>query len=63
MQSIALEGLNVNDKRSEIRRYFHQSFDLFESLFELFTSEDVFYEQPEPTRHPMIFYFGHTAVF
>ena len=63
MQSIRLEGLNVEDKRSEIRRYFHQSFDLFESLFELFRSDDVFYEQPEPTRHPMIFYFGHTAVF
>ncbi|MCL4432980.1 MAG: SAM-dependent methyltransferase, partial [Epsilonproteobacteria bacterium] len=62
-QSIRLDGLNVDDKRSEIRRYFHQSFDLFESLFELFRSDAVFYEQPEPTRHPMIFYFGHTAVF
>ncbi|MDP3022624.1 MAG: 5-histidylcysteine sulfoxide synthase [Sulfuricurvum sp.] len=63
MQSIPLEGLSVKEKRSEIRRYFHQSFDLFESLFELFRSDAVFYEQPEPTRHPMIFYFGHTAVF
>lgn len=63
MQSIQLEGLSVEEKRSEIRRYFNQSFDLFESLFELFRSDAVFYEQPEPTRHPMIFYFGHTAVF
>lgn len=63
MQSIRLDGLGVDDKRSEIRRYFHQGFDLFESLFELFKSDAVFYEQPEPTRHPMIFYFGHTAVF
>lgn len=63
MHSLQLEGRNVEDKRNEVRRYFHQSFDLFESLFELFRSEDVFYEQPEPTRHPMIFYFGHTAVF
>ncbi|OZA04376.1 MAG: 5-histidylcysteine sulfoxide synthase [Sulfuricurvum sp. 17-40-25] len=63
MRSINLEGLNVEEKRSEIRRYFHQGFDLFESLFELFESDAVFYEQPEPTRHPMIFYFGHTAVF
>lgn len=63
MQSIPLEGLSVKEKRSEIHRYFHQSFDLFESLFELFKSDAVFYEQPEPTRHPMIFYFGHTAVF
>lgn len=63
MRSINLEGFSVEEKRSEIRRYFHQGFDLFESLFELFTSDAVFYEQPEPTRHPMIFYFGHTAVF
>ncbi len=63
MESIKLDGLSVEDKRREIRRYFHQGFDLFESLFELFASDDVFYEQPEPTRHPMIFYFGHTAVF
>ncbi len=63
MQSIPLEGTSEEEKRNEIRRYFHQSFDLFESLFELFSSDDVFFEQPEPTRHPMIFYFGHTAVF
>ena len=63
MQSILLTGLDVEEKRNEVRRYFHQSFDLFELLFDLFTSDDVFYEQPEPTRHPMIFYFGHTAVF
>ncbi len=63
MQSIRLDGGNPEEKRAEIRRYFHQSFDLFESLFELFRSDEVFYKQPEPTRHPMIFYFGHTAVF
>ena len=63
MPSIRLEGGSEEEKRVEIRRYFHQSFDLFESLFELFRSDKVFYAQPEPTRHPMIFYFGHTAVF
>lgn len=63
MQSVRLNGENPGGKRAEIRRYFHQTFDLFESLFELFRSDEVFYEQPEPTRHPMIFYFGHTAVF
>ncbi|HEX5624023.1 MAG TPA: 5-histidylcysteine sulfoxide synthase [Sulfuricurvum sp.] len=63
LKSVRLEGVFEEDKRTELRRYFHQSFDLFESLFELLGSDDVFYMQSEPTRHPMIFYFGHTAVF
>jgi 5-histidylcysteine sulfoxide synthase len=51
------------DKRLEISNYFSQSFDLFESLFEVLESDEVFYKQSEPTRHAMIFYFGHTAIF
>lgn len=47
----------------EIRRYFLDAFHRFESLFSLLKDDSVFYLQSEPTRHPMIFYFGHTAVF
>lgn len=63
MISVRLDGDNTDIKRQELRAYFHQSFDLFESLFELLKSDEVFYRQSEPTRHPMIFYFGHTAIF
>lgn len=63
MVSVPLDGKYVEVKREELRRYFHQSFDLFESLFDLLRSDEVFYRQSEPTRHPMIFYFGHTAIF
>ena len=63
MKSVRLNGENIEKIRTELRRYFHQSFDLFESLFDLLRSDDVFYRQSEPTRHPMIFYFGHTAIF
>ena len=63
MRSVRLDGTDVDAKRRELRDYFYQSYDLFESLFELLASDDVFYRQSEPTRHPMIFYFGHTAVF
>ena len=63
MRSVELVGEDSALKRSELRDYFHQSFDLFESLFELLKSDEVFYHQSEPTRHPMIFYFGHTAIF
>ncbi|MDD5716342.1 MAG: 5-histidylcysteine sulfoxide synthase [Sulfuricurvum sp.] len=63
MTSIRLDGEDTALKRLELRAYFHQSYTLFESLFELLISDEVFYRQSEPTRHPMIFYFGHTAIF
>lgn len=63
MQSVRLDGESTKNTRTQLRRYFHQSFDLFESLFDLLQSDEVFYLQSEPTRHPMIFYFGHTAIF
>ncbi|MBV5335309.1 MAG: DinB family protein, partial [Sulfuricurvum sp.] len=63
MESVRLDGKNIENTRIQLRHYFHQSFDLFESLFDLLQSDEVFYRQSEPTRHPMIFYFAHTAIF
>ncbi|MCJ7766333.1 MAG: 5-histidylcysteine sulfoxide synthase, partial [Thiovulaceae bacterium] len=60
---VMLTGSNVEKKREEIRVYFHKSYDLFEDLFTVLKDDSVFYEQPEATRHPLIFYFGHTATF
>lgn len=60
---ITLVGQSTDQIREAIRNYFHRSQDLFESLFDLFDTDETFYLQSEPTRHPMIFYFGHTAVF
>ena len=60
---VTLTGNDVDKKREEIREYFHKTYDLFEDLFTTFVDESVFYEQPEDTRHPLIFYFGHTATF
>ena len=48
--------------KEEIRDYFLNGFEFFESIFNVLTP-DAFYIQSEPTRHPMIFYYGHTAVF
>jgi 5-histidylcysteine sulfoxide synthase/putative 4-mercaptohistidine N1-methyltranferase len=58
-----LNGSDSELKREEIRAYFHNTFSLFEKMFDVLKDDDVFYRQSEPTRHPMIFYFGHTAVF
>jgi len=60
---ITLDGANEKNKREEIREYFHKTYSFFEKLFECFKDDDVFYLKSEPTRHPMIFYFGHTATF
>jgi len=51
------------EKRAEIRGYFHKSFSLDEQLFDMLADDDAFYARPEPLRHPLIFYLGHTAVF
>ena len=53
----------AEQKREEILRYFHKSFDLYESLFDCLANEEAFTTKASPLRHPLIFYFGHTAVF
>lgn len=58
--------LNQGDdaaKREEIRQYFHATYSLDDRLYETLASDDAFYLRPEPLRHPLIFYLGHTAVF
>lgn len=60
---VTLTGDDTERKREEIREYFHKTYDLFERLFDLLAADEVFYRKSEPTRHPMIFYFGHTATF
>jgi len=54
---------DAEEKRKEIRQYFHATFSLDEQLYEILASEKAFYLRPEPLRHPLIFYIGHTASF
>ncbi|MBN2525843.1 MAG: 5-histidylcysteine sulfoxide synthase [Deltaproteobacteria bacterium] len=62
-QNVNLLSGDVPQKRQEIRAYFLSTFDLYETLFESLRDDTVFYARPQPLRHPLIFYFGHTAVF
>jgi 5-histidylcysteine sulfoxide synthase/putative 4-mercaptohistidine N1-methyltranferase len=50
-------------KRAEIKDYFNATFDTYQSLYETLASDTAFYLRPESLRHPLIFYFGHTATF
>jgi len=58
-----LSGNDVEKKRAELKAYFEQTWELYESLFSLINQNDAFVLRPEPLRHPLIFYYGHTAVF
>ncbi|WP_051311551.1 5-histidylcysteine sulfoxide synthase [Zooshikella ganghwensis] len=62
-KTVILSGTDHSKKRKEILNYFHNSFSLYESIFECLNNESAFYTRPNPLRHPLIFYFGHTAVF
>ncbi len=60
---ISLYGSDTEAKRREIKTYFNATYDQYEKLFEMMASDDAYYIRPEKLRHPLIFYFGHTAVF
>ncbi len=59
---ISLEGSDVEAKRREILDYFIATWEQYESLFAPLKAEAYTY-RAEPLRHPLIFYFGHTATF
>lgn len=58
-----LDHGSADEKRAEVLEYFHKTCDLYESLFECLDGDDAFYARANPLRHPLIFYYGHTAVF
>ena len=62
-RSPMLSGADVEQKRAEILRYFHATFDRYEQLFEVLTSDEAYFRKPIALRHPLIFYLGHTATF
>jgi len=53
----------VAAKRAELRRYFHQTCEIYDRLFALIRDDAFYYVRHEPLRHPLIFYFAHPAVF
>jgi 5-histidylcysteine sulfoxide synthase/putative 4-mercaptohistidine N1-methyltranferase len=61
--TINLNTGTIKEKREEIKEYFLQTYALDEKLFDLLKDERCIYKQPNRLRHPLIFYFGHTATF
>jgi len=58
-----LNGEDVEAKRQEIADYFNATFERYESLFETLADDRAYYKKPISLRHPLIFYYGHTATF
>ncbi len=49
--------------RSKLRQYFLDTFNRYESLFGCLANDQAFYTKSINLRHPLIFYYGHTATF
>ena len=58
-----LHGIDPEEKRKEIKRYFQLCYKRYESLFEIVVDESAYFQKADPLRHPIIFYYGHTATF
>jgi 5-histidylcysteine sulfoxide synthase/putative 4-mercaptohistidine N1-methyltranferase len=62
-RTIILDQGDPEQKRSEILAYFHATFDIDETLYETVRDDAAYYLRADRLRHPLIFYFGHTATF
>ena len=62
-RTVLLDSGTVEEKKQEIRDYLHKTFLLEEQLYEVIKDEQGFYLRAEPLRHPLVFYYGHTATF
>lgn len=62
-RTINLKIGSPESKKQEILEYFNKTFSLYEELFTLIHNDEAFYIKAEPLRHPLIFYYGHTATF
>jgi len=58
-----MKSPNLNSSSDDIKAYFSTVYKKYESLFGLLTDEKSFYLKPNTLRHPLIFYYGHTATF
>ena len=61
--SVNLTTGTIKEKREEIKKQFLQTYELDEKLFDLLKNKEFLYQQPNRLRHPLIFYYGHTATF
>jgi 5-histidylcysteine sulfoxide synthase/putative 4-mercaptohistidine N1-methyltranferase len=62
-RTIVLDTGTAEEKRAEIRQYYHNTCEIEEALLEILRYDESFTHRADPLRHPLIFYYGHTAAF
>ncbi len=63
LRTPSLTGTDADATRAEIAAYFNATWERYESLFETLIDDGAYYRKPISLRHPLIFYYGHTATF
>ncbi|RRS30260.1 MAG: SAM-dependent methyltransferase [Epsilonproteobacteria bacterium (ex Lamellibrachia satsuma)] len=63
MKIPTLTGESSEKKRQEIKAYFQGCYRRYEALFNIIAEEKAYFQKADPLRHPIIFYYGHTATF
>lgn len=62
-KSILLNEKDLEKLRQQILDYFTQTFKRYEDLFTCLKSDSAYYLKANRLRHPLIFYYAHTATF
>lgn len=62
-RTLNLHAADVPTFRLQLSEYFCATFDRYESLFATLANDDAYFVKAISLRHPLIFYFGHTATF
>src|SRR5512133_2161614 len=62
-KTIGLDQGSPEQKRAESLEYFLKTYDIDEKLYDSLKYDETFYLRADRLRHPLIFYFGHTATF
>lgn len=62
-RTIILDQGNPESKRAEILTYFIDTFEIDELLYRTLADDSTYFLRPDSLRHPLIFYYGHTAAF
>ena len=62
-KTVILNEGEVEAKRAEIRDYFHKTYEADNQVYTSIIEKETYYLRADPLRHPLIFYYGHTAAF
>nr|WP_244968540.1 5-histidylcysteine sulfoxide synthase [Rosenbergiella australiborealis] len=59
----SLSGSDPEQKRQQLLDYFQTTWQTYEQLFTCLTQDNAWTTKAIPLRHPLIFYYAHTATF